>query len=157
MIRSCVVGMALVALAVPSRLCAESMPPDAREMLIKAENFDLYSLEPRAAQGETDFHGWKVLGKTAVKEADVRKKLITALEKGAAESDGSRPDCFNPRHGIRVSRGGKTMDLVICFECQQVEVYAGDERGKNFLISKSPRPVFNQVLKDARVPLPKQE
>jgi hypothetical protein len=137
----------------------DSVPADAKEMLTKADSFVLYSLDPdpRRNPAENGFHGWKVLGKTSVKDAGGRRDLLASLEKAAADSDGSMPDCFNPRHGIRVTRGDKTLDLVICFQCLQVEVYAGDQRGKGFLIKDTPRALFNKVLKDADVPLPKQE
>jgi hypothetical protein len=119
----------------------------------------LYSLDPDPGKNpaENGFHGWKVLGKTAVKDADVRQKLVAALEKAAADNDGMAAGCFNPRHGIRVTHGDKTLDFVICFQCFQVEVYAGDQRAKGFLITDAPKTVFNKVLEEAKVPLPKQE
>jgi hypothetical protein len=33
-----------------------------------------------------------------------------------------RLKCFDPRHGIRVTRGGVTVDFVICFQCFQAIV-----------------------------------
>lgn len=32
--------------------------------------------------------------------------------------------CFNPRHGLRAVHAGHTVDLVICFECLTLEVFA---------------------------------
>ena len=101
------------------------LPADARAILEKAESFELYSLDPdpagkkRKAKGE--LHGWWVLGKTIVKEADARQKIRAALLKGVADSTGRRHECFEPRHGLKASRGSKTVDLVICFECLQIE------------------------------------
>src|ERR1700722_14232822 len=101
----------------------DKIPTAARTILDKAESFELYSIDPVKPdkKPKDDFLGWKVLGKTAVKDADVRKKLIEALAAGAAENKGEVADCFNPRHGIRAKFDGKTVDLVICFECNQVE------------------------------------
>ena len=96
----------------------------------------------------------------AVKEADARKNLVAAFEKGVADNKGIAAKCFNPRHGIRVTQDGKTADFVICFECSQFDVYSGPEgkveKGKHLLVGKSPEATFNKVLKDAGSGKPKQ-
>src|SRR5262249_35300364 len=119
--------------------------------------WELYSLDPsRLTEPPKDgFHGWKVLGKTTVKDADTRKTLLAALEKGAKDNDGKVAGCFNPRHGIRVKAGDKTIDLVICFECFSASVFTGDEKSGSFLTTGSPQPALDKVLTDAKVPLPK--
>ena len=136
------------------------LPDKVKEALDKAESFDLYSLDPGRGKGdkvaEGGFHGYKVLGKTTVKDADTRKKLVAALEKGIADNKGEVAGCFNPRHGISVTYNGNTYDLVICFECSSGNVYAGDKNEGNFLVTHSPQPTFNKVLTDAKVPLPKE-
>jgi hypothetical protein len=131
------------------------IPDDLRAMLEKADQFELLSLNPDETKEKPKdgFHGWQVLGKTTVKDAEARKKLFAALEKGVAENKGEVARCFNPRHGIRVTHDGKTADLVICFECLQVKAFAGDRR-HDFLVTPSPQPTFDAVLKEAKVPLP---
>jgi hypothetical protein len=151
--------VALLTLAVAAGARADKkenkIPDDLRSMLEKADQFELLSLDPRPQQEKPkdDFHGWKVLGKTTVKDADVRQKLVAALKKGVAENTGIVAACFNPRHGIRVTVDGKTADFVICFECYQVQVFVGDKKGDGFLTTNSPQPTFDGVLRDAKVPL----
>ena len=60
------------------------IPESARAALEKADRFELLSIDPDRQQEKTkdDFHGWKVLGKTQIKDADTRKKLVAALKKG---------------------------------------------------------------------------
>ena len=81
-----------------------------------------YKAELAAAKKEkTDtkdtFRRWKVLGKTAVKDADARKALLAALDKGIADhAEKSRKEvemgllvesgCFQPRHALRATSGG---------------------------------------------------
>src|SRR5262245_33583320 len=105
---------------------ASKIPEIARVALEKADEFELLSILPDHQQEKPkdDFHGWKVLGRTQIKNADTRKKLVAALEKGVGENDGIIANCFNPRHGIRATHEGKTVDFVICFECFQVYLYA---------------------------------
>jgi hypothetical protein len=136
----------------------ENKIPDAvKAVLDKADSFELLSLEPsERKEAKGGFHGWKVLGKTEVKDADTRKDLVAALEKGVAENKGEVAKCFEPRHGIRATRDKKTVELVICFECLQVRGYVdnSDKNTDGFLTSKSPQPAFDKVLKGADVPLP---
>jgi hypothetical protein len=134
----------------------DKLPAQARDALTKANRFELFSLDPnqkREKPGE-GFHGWEVLGTTAVEDAGIRQKIVAALEKGVQENQGVAAECFNPRHGIRATRGDQTTDFVICFECLQVEVYVGDKRTNSFLVSRSPQPLFDKILRDAGVPLP---
>ena len=96
----------------------------------------------------------KAVGKTTVKDAEARKKVVSEFLKGMeGKIDPAR--CFNPRHGIRATHDGKTVDLVICFECLQVKSFAGDKDGPSYLTTRSPQPTLDQVLTDAKVPLPK--
>jgi hypothetical protein len=131
------------------------IPAGARTALEKADQMELLSTDPASQQEKPkdDFHGWKVLGRTQIKDADTRKKLVAALKKGVGENDGMAAACFHPRHGIRATQGSKTTDFVICFECFQVQVYAGEKRDGSFLTTDSPQPVFDQVLREAGVPL----
>jgi hypothetical protein len=136
----------------------DKIPAGARAALKHAESFELYSLDPDFKQKKAGegFNDWKVLGKTTVKEAATRGRLLTALNQGVKENDGQVAACFNPRHGIRVKAGDKTLDLVICFECYQVEVHEGGKRTGHFLTTGSPQRVFDEVLRAAGVELPKK-
>jgi hypothetical protein len=134
------------------------IPDQARSILEKASQFDLFSIgdNPSFKNPANSFQGWPVLGKTTISDPDVRKRLIAALEKGVEENKGDTMKCFNPRHGIRVTHEGKTADFLICFECFQVMVYVSGEKEQRFLITDSPAPVFNQTLQNAKVPLARE-
>ncbi len=136
---------------------AENKLPDkARAILAKADQIELYSLDPvtPVKKGAQGFHDWTVLGKTVLK-GDAGKRLVAALEKGIAENKGEAARCFQPRHGIRATAKGKTVDLVICFECLQVYVYYDktEKRDQTVLTTGSPEPTLDKALKDAGVRL----
>jgi hypothetical protein len=133
------------------------LPNDAKTILEKAESIELLSLDPtrRQEKSKDDFHGWKVLGKTILKKEDDRKTAWTAIEKGIKDNDGSAAACFNPRHGIRATHDGKTVELVICFECLTLHVYV-DGKQSSALTTRSPQKALDKILTDAEVPLPKQ-
>ena len=131
------------------------IPDHLQTILENAEQFDLLSLDPKDSKEKpkNNFHGWRVLGKTTVRDAETRKKLLAAFKKGVAENKGEVARCFNPRHGIRVTHDGKILDFVICFECYQVHAFAGDKQDKSFLVTDSPQATFDNVLKEANVPM----
>ena len=73
-------------------LMDNKIPEAARTLLEKAERLELLSLDPafkKRGKPETGFHGWRILGRTVVKEPAARKKLVAALLKGVEESDGN--------------------------------------------------------------------
>jgi hypothetical protein len=84
-----------------------------------------------------------------------RKRLADALRLGAEDNFGMAAGCFIPRHGLHLVGGGKTVDLVICFQCLQVQVFENGKETKGFLTSHDPQPEFDAILKAAGVKLPK--
>ncbi len=97
----------------------KKLTPLAVSILNKAQVFELYSLdfEVRDEKPPAGFHGFKVLGKVTITDADVREKVLSALQDGITKSGGMGSFCFDPRHGIRAKFDDLTAELVICFEC----------------------------------------
>jgi hypothetical protein len=145
----------------PSARAADNkLPEAAQKALEQAPELTLYSLDPSPPKDKDkgddkdDFHGWKVLGKAALKKDDATA-VAAAVVKGVADSDGKAAFCFNPRHGVRAAAAdGTVYDFVICFECLQVRVFADDKKLPGALTAASPQPALDKLLKDAGVPLP---
>lgn len=136
---------------------ASSFPTSAEQALQESASFELLSLSPDPDTGsaaDEDFHGWKVLGSTTIRDADTRAELIARFKSGVDENDGTVAECFNPRHGIRVVHDQQVHEFVICFECYQVKWFIDGEEREGFLISPSPQPTFDEVLREADIPLP---
>ena len=133
----------------------QRLPADVTAVLEKADEIELYSLNPdRKTQKATGgLRGWQVLGQTTL-SGDEKKAILAALKKGIAASDGSAAACFNPRHGIAATHDGKTVELVICFECLSI---SGWDDGTRFsvLTTDGPAREFNGMLEAKGVPLPK--
>jgi hypothetical protein len=74
------------------------IPESARAALENADQFELLSIDPDRQQDKTkdDFHGWKVLGKTQIKETDTRTKLVAALKKGGGRMMTQSPPASTP-------------------------------------------------------------
>jgi hypothetical protein len=138
------------------------LPDKVWAILNEADQLELLSLDPdQEKEAKDKFHGWNVLGKTGIKDKKAREGVVSAVSKGVKESDGTRANCFEPRHGIRATKEKQTVDLVICFECLSVEIYldGGNKReGDPIAITKSPETALDKVLRDAGVNLaPKPE
>lgn len=133
-----------------------ALPDDASKLLDAADSVELLSLDPSridAKAKDQGFHGYKPLGKTVLK-GEAKKALLATLRKGIADSDGSVAGCFRPRHGIRALLKGKSVDLVICYECHSILIFAGDKPSST-PTHPGPAKQLNKILADAKVPLPK--
>jgi hypothetical protein len=153
-------------LSLPNAGRADDPPTwkDTRAVLERAAEWELLALDPDPdlkPDPKDAFRGWKVRGKTAVKAADARKALLAALDKGIADHAEKRrkerekglvteSGCFQPRHGIRATAGGQTVEVLICFECKPVQFYLGERKGQ-VETDESPQDTFDKVLKDAGV------
>jgi|KBSMisStandDraft_5_1062788.scaffolds.fasta_scaffold204423_2 hypothetical protein len=150
--------LSLSAISVTAGDWTNKIPDSARIALEKPEQFELLSLDPNRYPNhrpKEEFHGWRILGSMTVKDAESQNELVTALKKCVEENKGMAKSCFNPRHGIRVTRDGKTNDLAICFECARVLAF---ERGKDekpdlFFVTGSAQPLFNRTLMKRNIPL----
>jgi len=131
----------------------DKIPRDAARALEEAEQYELYSILPRQepAESRPEFHYYPVLGKTSITDRAARERLTETLKTGSKSGDPKA--CFEPRHGIRVRKGERVTDFVICFECNQVQIWTNDQRSGGFVIGSSPQPVFDEILKAASIPL----
>jgi hypothetical protein len=133
------------------------IPPRVERLLDQAETFELYSLDPTVdprspgKASHENFHEWRVLGKTEVKEPADRKKLVDALRLGAEDNAGTVDGFFIPRHGLRLTSGKETVDLVICFQCLSIQVYVNGNMAKGFLTTGDPQKEFDAILNAAGV------
>lgn len=104
---------------------------------------------PRSGESFRDYH---VLGKTVITDPKIKQELIDALDKSMHEL-ADQAACHIPHHGIRAVSGSRTIDVRICFGCQNISVFNGD-RSFGSTISRSAAPLFNRILKQNRVPMP---
>lgn len=98
------------------------------------------------------FHDYPVLGRMEINDPKRKSQLLSALYKGVKKYRGAVASCFEPRHGIIAKKGTNTVELVICFACEQVAEYSDGNYGWS-LMSKEPRELFNRTLAEAGVPL----
>lgn len=109
----------------------------------------LYSLDPTGGIGysvnnDRVFHGFTILGKGEITAPDDKRILVQAFAKGIRDSKGTSANCFNPRHGLRVSIEAATYDFVICFECMSVMCH-GFNGDQEILVTGGPAERFEAL------------
>jgi hypothetical protein len=60
--------------------------------------------------------------------------------------------CFIPRHGVHLVHQQEVVDLIICFECNQLQWWAAGRRGL-LLTTGSPQPLLDRMLREGSAPL----
>lgn len=138
-----------------SQKLTDSFPKDTQITFANSKKLTIYSITTSYEEGEWNgerFHGYKVLGKTPLSDPLMRslskKFLYRAIDEGFAPAA-----CFNPRHGIRATYQNKIVDLVICFECGTMLVYAEDEKGTATVQAGIAERYYNRILQTAGIPL----
>ena len=106
---------------------------------------DRYPGDP-VPEGAVLLHGWPILQTCSITAVTTREDLFNALDDGIANRGSVPIDCFNPRHAIRVNNKGVNVDYLICFQCQNYEIWNDNKRIRGGMTSSSPKSTFNQVL-----------
>lgn len=96
-------------------------------MIERADRFTVFSLDPtdpgalppeKTGPGIVRFHGYVVLGELTGDSAPTRERVRQALTASFREKhDGPRPECFEPRIGVRLTVAEIQRDVLLCFQC----------------------------------------
>jgi len=132
------------------------LPKEFTDALASGAPITLYSLQPRGGPKipEWDFQGHLVLGHVDL-NAKQSKVAAGALNDAltAGDADSMAMCLINPRHAFRFKWKGNTYDVLICYQCGQLELFKNDSR-MQFRGSIAGKPdVLNGLLKAAAIPL----
>lgn len=128
-----------------------AFPTGSYQTFLNSDKLTLYRLKPESSPTEGEkFRNFTVLGKTEIDTLAHQKELKAAFvtEMAAAKSAA----CFNPSHGLKaVAEDGKTVDVVISFECGKFTVYSGDAESEGSIKAENIEAPFNQILRNAGI------
>jgi TPR repeat protein len=135
-------------------------PPKLPEEVLKAldspSSITLYSIQPWGGPDlpEWAFHEHHQNGHVELNHEQARRAIAAlndAISKGVA---GLESLCLiNPRHALRVVSSGITYDILICYECGQLELYKNDQP-LHFSGSIGSKPdALNRLLQQEGIPL----
>jgi hypothetical protein len=136
----------------------EGLVPDDPDDVI------LFSIDGKAMREPEEFgkpsdrellYECPVLGRTAVTDPALRRQVVAAVRRDIGAAQGEQASCFVPRHVLRVTKGGRTVDLVICFECHNYRAYADGTHiaGGAPSVGNRSQKLLNRVLAADGVPL----
>jgi hypothetical protein len=137
----------------PAPKLKNELPEEVISALRSAGKATLYSLEPweKAAAHDRTLHRYKILGQAELDQGRMRS-VIAEFEAVVSGWDGLIAMCFDPRHAIRVTSGGATYDLLLCYECHQLYIYKDDRLVAKLGASGSPKKL-NAMFLALNVPL----
>lgn len=124
-------------------------------ILEEAEMLEVLSVNPNSENQDSEeyFHHHKIIGRTVVTDANIRKNLVNEFLKGM-KGNITVARCFAPGHGLIATAKGKAFEFLICFACSNVHVYAPSTESEfqGFAIGKEPAKIFDKILLDAGIP-----
>jgi len=126
---------------------------DPDQLILYSIRGDAYRYTRNVKSAE-DFHGFPVLGKMEIREAEKRGVIAAALKQGIASASGDVIACFWPRHGLRVVSNSRTVDYLICFECEWVYIFE-ESSERRIHVNNNSQAVFDQSLREVGLTLAK--
>lgn len=100
----------------------EVLTREAQELLLEADRFEvmLIECEREPEPGEDALYRYPVEKRVEVPAREDRVKLLSRLYQGLDEET-SPAMCFEPHHALRAVRGPARVELIICFQCHQMQ------------------------------------
>lgn len=118
---------------------AEEVDASVLALVTRAARVEIASIDPSAdgdAPAGDALGGYPVIARAAVPK-EKREALADLLE-DLAKPDGPVAKCFDPHHAVHVEEGARVIDVVICFECMQLQIVEG-KRTKRVTIDAAKR------------------
>ncbi len=125
----------------------EAFPSNSYQTFSNGKKLTLYSIEPfKKFENSEKFLNYSVISKSEIHDGSFQKFLKHAFLNDASTTlQGAA--CFNPRHGLRISDGSETLDILICYECGNFATIFGDKKGEGNLIGTSKALLDNALEK----------
>lgn len=143
-----------------------TFPPSVWEVMQNADRYVAMSIDPQgeAAQSPTSratepvdapsvVQSHAVFGSVVVSDRATREKLNESIRKGVETWDGAVSFCaFQPHHAVRIVRGDRVVDIMICFQCGDLYIHDSDAQNadRRFIAREVPD-VFDEVFKAANI------
>ena len=145
----------ILGLAAAEASAREALTPEAAQVLHSARSAELYSLEPYTDPDDAKvrrLEGYAILGHTRITTSQSAAAVLEIERSIAAWEDGPIALCFDPRHALRVRAEGHTYDFLVCYACEEMQVYKDGALVAFTHVRGSPS-VLNAMLRKGNVPL----
>ena len=124
----------------------KAFPLETQRILRDAGEVEVLGLicERGPAPQEPRLRHYPITARTVV-SGQRRDALLRQVYRGVAEGQ-SLAMCFEPHHALRATHQGRTVEVVICFECTQLYVYDGRQEPGFAAISTAAEQILEQLL-----------
>ena len=138
--------------------CTAALPSESDALLAGGDEYVVMVLHlaGRGPAGPARFHDCSVDRRAVLSDAAARRDLATTLESDLSR-DGPATGCmFAPHYGVHVAKGQRTLDMEICFSCDQCLVFRDRGPWQTGNSASGPKAAFKSVLQHAGVPAAKE-
>jgi len=99
----------------------------------------------------TEFHKYGIMASVVITDKAHSARIMTATAAGMRVP---MEDflCFAPHHGLRLKRGEVYMDLVICYTCAEIDIWATGKPLTGCSTSNVAQTILDEALKAATPP-----
>ncbi len=119
---------------------------------------EVWSIDPRVEVEKSvpdsarhhPFHGFHVIGREEIRNKVEIAELLHAIIISIAEAPEESADCFEPRHGLRIYEDKGFVDLLLCYSCENGQIFEAKEVGW-FATGKSAEAKFDAVFKKLKL------
>jgi hypothetical protein len=151
-------GLFLALVSIQVVASENAFPTEIEAALSAPDGIVLYSLEPwerSQAGGEGFFHYIKVLGSVKLNSAEAATAVAAFRDAVSSwKNPGWAAACFDPRHALSIQSKGHVYDLLLCYQCSQLEVMR-DGQSLVWLGAAGSPAVLNSLLESEHIPLSK--
>jgi hypothetical protein len=145
------------------RLREQPMVDELEGMLGDDTKMTLFAIDPTENEYRADpdgswmgrkmFRGHIVRGSAGIDDSKERADLVHALTEGIRETDESVAACFDPYFALKIERGIRKIDIVVCFDCLTARMY-GAYADNSFILAGTHVGVFLDSAKQHDLSLP---
>jgi hypothetical protein len=131
----------------------DSLPPQVREVLEKAEKFEILAEDLGRDIGNEGMT-FEPNSIAVITEENLKREILEAFYNDAA-TDEPPAACYIPHHSVRAAYQGKTVEIEICFECARfyVESPFGKFEGTIVRENRKSEDIFNRIIENQSIAL----
>jgi hypothetical protein len=129
------------------------------DQLPKLKTTSLLRIDPGATRRGVQstlprFHGWVVVASAPPSNALAESTISRSFARIVKSHDDGVAACFEPRHGLTLTDGNASFDVLLCFECWRYVVYTSDGSVMyaDSFANRDEKEKWEQVFIDAGLP-----
>jgi hypothetical protein len=116
------------------------LPTTARKILENSKEFEI--------QGGSGSSFFTPIKQIKISDRILMNRLSNAVYIDVVNSSGMA-GCFKPRHNLRAEYEGKSLNLVICYECSYLKGYVSGKEFISGMDEKLSKELFDEILDKA--------